>query len=813
MKNESIINIINALEQKYNSSFIPISDITSSPTEIEYILSNKKIFFSASKSRIILTHWLCEKIREIYQKVQYSPLDMSNEVYEELRKSFNTKAFNKIEYLKLFGCEKKHILEYENFEKIETDLITEYNNIVPNDMKLSTINHVFVINKEKEINLKNELKEFLKKDKQEKVLYWRASGMTLDAIGEKLQITRERARQIEIKPKALIERWMDNRGNEIINQLNGNILVDPKEAEKFFGNTYWQILKYTASNHKNKFSNWYYIKELDTICYSSNLYDDIQECLKTAAKNKNTLSQTVELIQEKGYDFMSTAILEKFCSNSEFYIYNNIVYNRKLNIGKSILIAAETDYKNGINIGNKEELKQFAEYLNKNFGLHVKPNRALTARIQDVLVMSDSTLYKSNKYITNNNELDESIKKYMSSISDDRTTYQQLFDNMPKDLMKKAGITNYSGLHGYVKKHEEMLDIISLRYYVCKKDTEELLSKGFFFKLSTWLKEQNKPVETKEILKEFDGWTTMYPKYAMLYYPEIVQWSKDTFINLDIIKFSEKDIKTTDSILTDCLNNSLKYTNIYIVYKKMKNVIPKFFESNKIKDESQLYHILKYYFRNDNKYVFTKPHILSSELGLTEFTTEDLLNLIIGTGDSVTKSEITDGINKYYGGKNSSLALALQKVIKDFIRIEPNKYYRKSKIKLSKKDIAKIELFVEQNLIDNKYLVPEKITDFSSLPKTSFKWNSWALCEIINMYSNKYKVLIKRNNIMQNTMVIVTIDSGFNTKEQLLDYILHNKYTGNHSEEEVSKFVKDLGIYSSNFNINTIKEEINFEFC
>lgn len=808
IKNESIVKLISALEEKYkdSSEFVLISSITNSPDEVEYILNNTDLFFAASKSRIILTHWLCEEVRQIYEQVNYDSIDLANEAYEKLRKHFHTKAFNKAEFLKIFNSEKKTILSYEEFLKIEQRIVNTYNNIVPNDMKLSTINHIYVTKKDEQIDLIKEFEEFLPKQRQEEILYERACGVTLDVIGEKFEITRERARQIEIKPKALIERWMDSRHKEIINAVNGNILLIPEKAVEFFGERKWTILKYAAKNNKNKFSDWHYIKELDTICYGSELYNTIFKELEKASKTNKSVSDVTNDIKEK-YSFFTEKILREFCSNSNFHIYDEKIYDGKLNIGESIIIAAENKYSDGIDIGNKETLTDFADYLNKTFKLNVKPDRALTARIQDLLIMSDNTVYKSQKFINSTKELDDLIKNYINSLEDDRTTYQQMYDNLPKDILKKNGINTYSGLHGYIKKHEDNLGIISLRYYVCKKETKELLSSGFFIKLTNWLKEKNRPVPLDEILQEFDGWTEMYPKYAMLYFPQIVQWEKNVYLNLDIINTSKEFINIAKNTIKESIDNDLKYTNIYIIYKKLSPVLEKYFTDITL-DENKLYHILKYHLNDD--FVFTKPHIVSKELNVKEFTTEDLINSIIGNGHSVLKSDISDGINKYYGEKNSSLALALQKVLKDFIRIEPNKYFRKSKIKLSKKNISEIENFVEKHLVNDKYLVAEKLSDFSELPKTNFKWTSWGLCEIIRLYSNKFDVLSKRNNIMVNTMVIVKKDE-FKTKESLLTYILNNEYKGNHSEEAVAKFVKDLGMFSNSSAIKDVKEEINFE--
>ena len=41
------------------------------------------------------------------------------EVYDELRKGMQTKAFNRDTLCGLFGCHANQVLEYENFQKYE----------------------------------------------------------------------------------------------------------------------------------------------------------------------------------------------------------------------------------------------------------------------------------------------------------------------------------------------------------------------------------------------------------------------------------------------------------------------------------------------------------------------------------------------------------------------------------------------------------------------------------------------------------------------------------------------------------------------
>jgi hypothetical protein len=291
----------------------------------------------------------------------------------------------------------------------------------------------------------------------------------------------------------------------------------------------------------------------------------------------------------------------------------------------------------------------------------------------------------------------------------------------------------------------------------------------------------------------------------MLYFPQISQWKKGTYINLELIKMTDSVKETAERVLDECLDNDKNYTNAYIVYKKLIALEPEFFKKNKIENENHLYHVLKYYLGGTNKYLFTKPHILSVRAGVSDYKTEDLIFAVLGDREIFSKQELLVEVMKYYGIKNSSLALAMQKVLKSYVRVDGSRYYSRKKLKMSNKAIEKMDDFIEKNLIDGKYLVADKIYDFSGLPKMPFEWTSWSLCEVAKIYSKKFTVLSKKNNVMQNTMAIVP-NGTFKTKEELAVYLVKNDYHGEDNEEEIVKYMKSLGLFSQGFSFSAIKE-------
>ena len=784
--------------------FSNISDIAKTEEEKNFIINSKNIFFTINKSKTIFIYAILYNIDKIYNKINYKPLNVYNELYEELRTIFKQKSFNKAEFVKILSCENKKILNYNDYLEIRKSLFCEYNNMVSDDMKITDFEkEKKSINKE-DIDLKSELNNIFKNERYKQVIQKRAEGKTLDDIGKEFSITRERARQIEIKPKIAIEMWLEKRKEDILH-LSNTPIVNSKILKKHFGNDLFDIIKYCTEKHKGKITEWIYVEELDSFIYGKTLYEKLLSSVIENSKKTNKVQDVYDDLKEE-FPYLTINNIVTFCNNSKnVFLYDDVIRSEKLTIGKSIILAVQTDYKNGINIGDKKELSEFKKYLNKKYNLNIKTDRALIARIQDVLIMSDNTIYSYNKLEEKNSNINKLIVDYMNELKEDRVTYQKMFNDI-KDNILETDIKSYSALHGYIRKNKDILNIKPLRYYVCKNNTENLLSSGYFVQLINFIKEKNRPVSMTEILSNFTDWTNLYPKYAMNYYPQIVQWEKNVFYDVSLIDMSDEDNKKINLLLEKALNNKYKYTNEYILFNMFKKEMNSFLDSNNICNASQLYFVLKFYCKNNN-ISFSKPHIVNFKLNNNKFTTEDFINIIIGKKTSFSKKDIRNKINKYYGEKNSSLDLATQNVFNNYIRIDKDTMILKSKYKITNKDIVKIKDFINKNLDKNPYLVPEKIEDFSELPEAPFKWNSWSLCEIIKLYIDDFDIISKKKNIVENTMIIAKKDC-FKSKEELVKYIFNNEYKGKNDITEMLNYAKELGIYSKNYNINSFKEDI-----
>lgn len=803
MKKNEIAAVISLLEEDYktNQTFVSLNKI-GKKDYFSLMEKNPDIFYFTSKSRVVLVRWICAILRHMFETFGYNDINITAEGYDEIRNTLNTRALNRETLCTLFECSKgSPLLTYQQFLVCETRYFESYNKyaakkIEPQRSKTAV-----------KADITNEFKGIVCSKRELEVMKARANGMTLDEVGERLGVTRERARQIECKPRQKIRRWLEVRANEILSKLCVNGVVDETKAVNTFGREKWTIIKYAITAEKGNYT-WHYIKSLDKVIHDKEgLFEETaNNALGEIEKENGTIKDFVQKVKNAGYSFFDEQMAQSYISGKKFHTFGANICEGKMTIGKAAIIVANKHFPKGICMTNPDELKKFSKVLNEKYDMHTKPDRALQTRVQDVLTMCAKATYCAPSQI----EIDEAllskiIKFIKNKVNQDRIPYVALYSVFEKDLIKN-GINNQYALHGILKRIEKREGIICLKHYVCHNDTGSTLSKDYFDSFAKWLETHEEGKSLKEIQKHFKGWDTATVKCAMNYYEEIVQWDTDYYRNLRTIKTTPPERKKLKDILKAVTNNPFKYSSSYILYDRVKKELPKFLENNGIKGEKQLYYVAQYLF--SSHYVFRRPHI-TADTARTTFSTEELVKLVAGTKARINKQEISAQLSTLYGNKNSSLSLALQRHLSNYIRIGTYDYYRKDKIKFSAEEVAAINDFIKNHMILKKVLLPNQIKDFSELPSIPCGWNAWVLCEVVDLLGFDYHKIDRRNTPSQSSMAIILDKSlDFETKDEVFVWLIQNDYNEKRDKSEF-QYAKGTGIFHTNLTSEEIANKIN----
>jgi len=801
MKN--IGELIAMFEDEYNKGNGFINLRTNGDADKRQIIeSNPDIFYMASKSRAVLVRWICEIIREMFAPYgNNSDINIATEAYDEIREKLSTKALNRETLCSLFGCQKNSsIISYEDFIEYEKKYISEYN-------KYAFEKKVIEVEMPKKvIDIYSELDNILHNKREAEVLKQRSQGITLDVIGSALNVTRERARQIEIKPRQRLRRWLEHRADKLVEKLCENNLIIESKAITMLGESKWKIIKYVVSAESGDYK-WNYIKDIDAVIFdNASKFNAIAEETLKHIRKSNAVSDFVEKMNQAGYLFVNSDIAKKYLNNKNFNTFGETVVEGKMTIGKATIATVNKYFPEGITLSDEKELKKFADILNEQYSLNVKPNRALTTRMQGVLVMCGKAKYCTKEKLTISEELLLKISNYINNeVEQDRILYRILFDKFEKEL-KAEGINNYHALHGILKENEYKCKIICIKHYVCKNITKNVLSENYFKSFEQWLIEKNRPVAASEIFEKFKDWNLTTIKQAMGYYRNIVKWDDETYFNTKCLKITDTEVEKLSEILCQATNNKYHYISSYLLYSKIQKEAPEILRKYNITTEKQAYYVVQNIFAD--KYVFRRPHI-SADLSRTSFSTDDLVRMASGNKARINKLEMINVLAKYYGERNSSLSLAIQKHLSNYIRINGNEYFRKDKIKFNTADIAKINNFIKKNLIKETILLPAKITDFSELPEIACGWNSWVLCEMVDFLNLPYTKIEKKNAPSQNNMtIILSNNSNITNKDEALRWLMKNDYNESR-DKSAYLYAKKTGMYHTNLTSEEVSHKLN----
>lgn len=781
MENNRKKEIVYSLMTKKTNEIFFMSELAKNPSEESFIISSPKIFYRTSKKKIIAVYALCEQIRTLFTRYNYQNISLKDDAYEELRKIYCTKCLNKERMLNLFGT--KRILSYDDFCKKESEYINDFNAYMDEKDKLNNTNFLYLKNQSKAVDLKSEIRQLLKNERTQEILYARAMGDTLDDVGAIFHITRERTRQIEITPRTLIERWGEKRHKQIIGAAN-SALISSKPLAKILGRQEAIIFIYACKRKADtKYSNWYYIKELDSLVYSKNnaFYTDLKE---TLTLHEGSTKEDILKKMSIKYPFFKEDTLDTFCKNSRFIIHNNRVWNIKVTIARALPIIAEEVYPDGIDITNDKQREELVSVMNQDYSLSdIKKGRTLTVRIESILVKTDKTVYVSPNKVREYEELNDEIRKSMQVITSDRIPYKKLYEQIKKETLEKANIRNYYGLNGYIKLYQNSLNIKATRHYAVKSK-EDVSSREYFKELAEWLLKQGKPVSISDI-SDNTNWGHMQSKYAMIYFPEIVLWDFEVYFNVKCIKASEKTRTEINEVIKKAINNPYGYTSVHKLMPIFKKKFSGFLADNYITISSQLFHALRFLFGNE--YAFSKPHILADRK-INSFSTMLFLEMITDGKDIIKKSEIEEKIKEYYGERNSSIACSFHKFIQGYVRIDKDMYMKETNISYGPNE----EKAINQYLCDHMemgYFAVKNLDDFAGLPDMPFEWSKWAIKDMIKRYKTDYTFARKKSSNEYVTNIIVPKIKAPIYEEDIVTSIIKK-----HGKENAVEVLKHVGL-------------------
>lgn len=567
---------------------------------------------------------------------------------------------------------------------------------------------------------------------------FKSEGYTLQEIGDLLDLTRERVRQListylrYLSPLvSCILKPVFVGKNYIYTQEVGDI-VDNEEYEKII--SYWcrknEKLSYLS------FANVYVYTDKELDSEINNLAKDAENFVNEGINLSDHLEELEEITSKYNAEYINPYSFINFMLGNGYKQYGNYLVKGRQSYGYLCAKIVGEKFPDGIKLSDKNELKILRKYALSQYGdININDSdRAFSTRVANFLILRGRGTYTTEDHIQVDMGLLDTIKEYIDSQKLDIIYYSELYSRFEGMINALSNIDNYNFLHGVLKLYFANEYDFSARDYISKKNKTGV-SGNIKERLKNYIISKNRAVTKQEIIEIIPGITNIRLALMVANDSSLFQWDFNEYSTVEIFNFEYEDkviIKSTlDCILkkmNGCCTDKLLYSELL---KSNQMVMSKF----KINNSLNLFFLCSKLFGND--YDFRRPNICKKGI-LPSISLETVILHILGNPISFNLDEYLNITKKLMLSEVSSSSV-LSVLKKNYIQTAEKQYLLKDKFILSDFAINKIKEDISRQM--EKGFVSLNTYDFSHLPDVEFEWNSFLLRSIIECYIHSLKII------------------------------------------------------------------------
>lgn len=582
------------------------------------------------------------------------------------------------------------------------------------------------------------------------ILYRRISGETLAASCKKYGLTREAARQIEIKYLKKFRQFSGEFSGSVIRMLRlyaqNNSYISVMEIKTIinqYSDAFIYLLKICESADIN------YIPELDIFEFIDELdwYEEIITCAREipdtieSEKFETYLHDIHNRIRDFGIH-IPTYYIDKI-AKSGFQKQGKFYTRTKLMLQDKYQRIIEKYYPNGIAIYNEDDLSHFREYYAVMFGDNLSPNnRAIQNAIQRVSILRNRGIYISTNNAISVDEMLSEICEYIDNETKTLFMTNSIF-YLFHDKLIAEGIDNRYYLQGLLRKY------VGDKYYF----TRDYISKSkeetsIYSSIVNYIKSVNGIVTKEDLHTEFPGVPQNVFCFALSNDEIIV--GNACCVNKEFVTKNQGHVEALLYLINEMTKDG-KIHGTYELMKKLRNNFSTILKDYKINDCYFLYSIIESLF--SDKFSMNRP-FFAAQGTVVGNQTERLCNFV-RERETVTIDEFMNYIHR-----NHFVAATILKVLDDvseevFFK-DKNTLIINTAIDIPYNIDACIDEFLD-NYVENNSDV-EKSYDFSDLPELNIEWNEWLLYSMVKEYSQKYDAITTDSSFAKASPMFVKKD-------------------------------------------------------
>lgn len=645
-----------------------------------------------------------------------------------------------------------------------------------------------------------------KNDRIKEVFALRLEGVTLEEIGSRYGVTRERIRQIEKKYHNVFWGVYKRQKYDLIMLAyalrNGDNVLFYDELREVIGEEFatilWACIKYTP-----KHDHYYYSKALDAIWINVGSTKNMNEESLLASINNLVItlpgvmhiSEKEELLNDlaKKNALPMEVLLNVF--NSIYQQTGQFFHSSRITVIFMCEYVLKNRFRAGYKIADDFEAERFRQCMVELFGERANSitNRAIDADIIELGVLCDRGKYIHPDYLVVDQHVIDSVNDYIEESPRLLFPYGEIFDAL-KDEFEGTQITNKYILQGALKKY-------GCRFSKGRHFVRKTNSVTFVDELESFISDRG-VVHKSEIFAEFTSLGEAGLAQVVSRSSNVFNIDNGYYIHADQFEIQPDDYEK----LRDYLQEACKEipVNIRAVYDAVAGRFPEFMYRNDFEDRNKLFAALNYMFRGE--FSFSRPYI--AKLGVSDITNRGVILQHIEDYDSIEIEElidICDDNSIHYVAP----AYLCQSMAPDFFRVNRTTLMRREIAGITDEVIEKANDLVSDLVEANGYIVGGKINDFLWYPQIDVEWNEFLL-ESLLVYCKKTNVVFMFGDpLRQPNAIYVSEKYKKDTFDSFLIKILTDKVSkGTFSTKtEMRDWLREEGMIKDKLPKFLVKEK------
>ena len=566
--------------------------------------------------------------------------------------------------------------------------------------------------------------------KLQTVVEMRARKLTLEKIGNKLNVTRERIRQLELKALRIFAR---SQGRikliaKISAEKNGDSIITPADIERYSGEHSVELL-FLLRNYKG--GTYTYDEQLGVfVIGDDSLHDRVYSYLETlpemfSVKQIPEILETAKEEQELPESIVQSAIADAYRLTGDVY------HRSRLSLATIYTSILQTYYPQGINAYDPEEIKRFRERVFESYGAVKLPenDRALTARIAGICILCGRGMYKlkQKQYIPKS--LAKRIYDYI--VYGDESIYlmNTLF-SVFEDELRKSGVDNKYFLQGIL--HELYGDeLVFTRDYVSTDDGET----SIYASVVSFIQNSAYPVSKAQIQKKFPGISDIVINFSVSN-PNVLNYFGE-YLHTSRLRITPEEERYLDKVMRNVLGDSDSH-HVKDLYEVIHNEKPEVLTRNGAMYPFSAYSILEYLFRDS--FQFSRPYIALK--GVNIGRPAERLHDLLYSMDEFSFDDISDFAKENHYMIQSQLDF-VNSCNDKYLIVNGSQVLSIEKIGVTEEIAKAVEAAVIAEVTST---VPiRELTCWAQFPHINISWTDWLVYSVLNKWGTKVSVAPSSN--------------------------------------------------------------------